>query len=105
MAKAKVVTSRTQGAPGFGPPKSNWPRVPRSLRRRRNVRVAIADDPSDGLTQPEFANLTDAHGVATPGRGGYKGATSHFQTPQTPPKSGANTTRIKSPRLGRLKRR
>lgn len=102
---ARRISSRQSGEPGFGTPKSSWPRIPRPLRKPRSLPTAIVNDVADGTTQPEFKNLTSANGVSTPGRGGYKGARRVLQTPDTPPTSGANQTRIRTPRFRKLTRR
>lgn len=102
---AKVITSRQKGEPGFGTPKQNWPRVPKALRRPRTLPTAIARDPSKGVTQPEFKNLVTAHGVLTPGRGGYKGARRTYQQPLTPPSPRSGTRVIAPPRNQRIVRR
>lgn len=102
---ARILTSRQSGEPGFGTPRSSWPRLRRPLHPIRAVRTLIKNDPADGITQPEARTLIGGNGVATPGRGGYKGARQVFQTPQTPPAPGAGLRRIRTPRSGRLTRR
>lgn len=100
---AKRISSSVPGQPGFGTPRSNWPRVPRSLRRPRSLPTSIVNDVSNGLTQPEFKNLVTADGVSTPGRGGYKGARRIFQNPLRPVLGGI--TKISAPRSRPIKRR
>lgn len=102
---ARIRSSSVPGQPGFGVPKSNWPRIPRALRKPRTLPTRIVNDVADGRTQPEFKNIVTADGVSTPGRGGYKGARRVMATPMTPPAPGTGMTRIRTPRLGRLLRR
>lgn len=104
MAK-KVIAAGVPGQPGFGTPKSNWPRVPRALRRPRTLPTAIVNNVADGTTQPEFKNLVGANGVSTPGRGGYKGARRILQTPLKPPTSNAGKKSIRAPRSGKITKR
>jgi len=94
MARIKRATYK--GDPGVRQPVRNWPPFRRPLLRIRSIRTLIKRDEAKGVTMPEFHNLTDAHGVATPGSGGYKGARQIRQQPNTPPTSDS-VTRIKPP--------
>jgi hypothetical protein len=100
----KIRSSSTSGQPAAGRLKFNWPQFRRPLRPLRSLPTRIVNDVASGVTQPEARNMTTTHGVRTPGAGGYKGATVRHQTPQTPPGTGANQTRVQTPR-SRLRKR
>lgn len=100
-----IKSSRSSGEPGFGTPKYTWPPLKRPLKNAKRILTLIRNDPADGITQPEAKNLIGGNGVRTPGRGGYKGARSVYQTPQTPPAPGSGEKTIRTPRAGRIVRR
>jgi hypothetical protein len=101
---ARIVSSRQQGEPGFGTPKSSWPRIRRPLHRILPIKRSMVTGPAIGATSPEAMNLIGGDGVASPGRGGYKGARRILQRPMAPPAPGANERTVRTPGPGRIRR-
>lgn len=96
---ATIKRATVAGEPGAAQPRRPFLRFRRPVLRRRSIRRLQKVDEARGVTMPEHLNLTDTHGLATPGSGGYKGVTEVRQRPNTPPTSPGVTT-VKTPRPG-----
>lgn len=95
----KIKRATIAGEPSAAQPRRPFLRFRRPTLHRRSIRRLQKVDEARGVTMPEFENLTDTHGLATPGSGGFKGATQIHQRPNTPPtKAGVTTVKTPSPK-------
>lgn len=68
----------------------SWPMRPIRFFKQRSIQRSMVNDPSNGQTQPEFKNLLGGVALAT------RNVTRRFQSPQTPPRSGAGQTTVRT---------
>lgn len=105
---ATIKRASIAGEPSAAQPRRPFLRFRRPVLRRRSVTRLQKVDEARGVTMPEHLNLTDTHGLATPGAGGFKGATQIRQKPNAPGPTSAGVTTVKAPSpagKGRIGRR